>query len=362
MSCRYLFVWLATEILNSGWATAQPMPDFNPEVILSNIRENLSKQKAPEIPSARPVGEIFPEQFLKTIAPCDLYDFSGQGTFYAVFSKSQTPRITTSDLESLAKELKWRLRFNRLYASGIARDAFRENVIRLVQSMRSSGINSLNVEQLSYLAELRLEELKRNGTVGECYEIQSIHRPRMITTWKEMVAVSAKNQAKIDRLFQLPLKGQRPSLTQREMELLQGGSLTREEIGELRAIRKATEVFENATYLKNDYAGGLVNNARSELFGGKQLVCTDEAETYFNFLKVLLRRGLLRHFAPDGKIDRPDRLLGGHQATSLYHKRTGQIYVLDSWHEPGGTAAHITRREDWLNYKDSEDVVAVIEE
>lgn len=361
------------------------MPDFNPESILSEVSKKNFTRETPDTPRAKPVptpetprtklvaaGEKFIQSFLDTLAPCDLYDFSKAGVFHFVFSSARKAKIgqtddnnriiDSSELELLAKELKWRLRYNQLYRSNIARDTFRANVIRLARSMRSSEIDLLNMERLSYLAGFRLEELKGNGTVGECYEIQSIHRVRLLSTWKEMVPVSAESQAKIDRLFRLSLENQRPPPNPRETEILQAGFLTREEMAELRAIRKATELFENATFLKNDYAGGLINNIRSELLGGRQLVCSDETGTYTNFLMVLARRGLLRHFIPGKPIDRPNRLLGGHQAASIYNRRTGETYVLDSWHEPGGTAAHITTRKNWLNCKDYDDAVAVIEE
>lgn len=296
--------------------------------------------------------------FFRSLPVCDVFDFTRHGVFGEL--RLQNKIIDSHVLQQINSELKWRSRANKIYLSGVIRETFRKNIRNLENYLEKNSAQFDSISLMS-IAESYLREQKKMGTVGECYEIQSIHGPRLLSTWKETVALTVIDQALIDELFlnSTAVDEQKITLSSNEKKHLESKSLNIEELLELRSIRKATSIFENSTYLKNDLAGSLWNNVKSELLGGKQQVCVDEAETFMLFIRTLKRRGLIKHFFSTGLIYRENRLLGGHVATVLMNLRTEEYFVLDSWHEAGGKPAHITTYMDWLSSNDFNDAVEV---
>lgn len=129
------------------------------------------------------------------------------------------------------------------------------------------------------------------------------------------------------------------------------------DLKELKAIRQASALFEKATPLRNDNAGGFFSNFKGEIMGGDQLNCVQESMSHLAFLKNLTQKGLIKNFEVVGTIERPpdktefkkDLSRSGHIAIRLKNKKSGQVVVYDSSFERGGEAAHILLEKDWRN-------------
>ncbi len=120
---------------------------------------------------------------------------------------------------------------------------------------------------------------------------------------------------------------------------------------ELRAIRKATKVFGSATILSQDKAGGVLSNLEADWLGRNQMTCNEHAVTFSLFMKTLERRGLLEFFQPLSPISKhppftEDWVKQGHVAAALMSRRTGELFIVDTWYERGGEAAHFIKYDD----------------
>lgn len=304
---------------------------------------------------ARPANlETLSELAFFTSDVCSIQDFTFPKKLVSHLTFDTTMPITVDIVEQVADEFTWGTRFAKLYIPDFTTNRYQsgESFFRLAKAMRDLNINEIILTDLRPFAIQKLEQLKLNRTIGECYTINTMEGP-LVPSWRT-VNLSADVQTRIDRLFkdsQSVLTTQN-KLSDRETKLIAMNILSLEEIIELRALRKATEIFEQNTILSNDMAGGFLNNLWSEAFGGFQQLCTNEALTYQAFVEVLKSRGLLKHFYTGDWVSKRPSIIkdwskGGHVATRLISERTGKIFVLDSWYEMGGKAAHIMTYEDW---------------
>lgn len=121
----------------------------------------------------------------------------------------------------------------------------------------------------------------------------------------------------------------------RASELALRGRLTIQDLKELRAIRKASELFEKATPLKNDDGSGFFSNLKGEIAGRDQLNCDLETSTHLGFLRTLASKGLIKNLEVVGTIQRQpvisdikkDFSQSGHVAVLLRSRETGQEIV-----------------------------------
>lgn len=289
-----------------------------------------------------------------------LYRLSEKGIFSRLTFANDQGRESVISLESLyqlVEEIRggYRPQISKGLQLGIIKQiGFEEDIQRLVTFMEREQLSYLSQTELLEITGDILDQRRKDGTVGEFYEITTNSGRYVLTAM-----VHKNTQSQIDRAFRVrpPTESE---LSLKELTLFRSNRLNLDEIAELRALRSATKIFENATILKNTNAGGAINNARAEFNLGRQLKCVDEYCTYRNFVKTLNERGLLNHFDAAGSAHRKFPVItGGHMALILKSKRNAEQFVLDSWIESGGNAAHITAEEDWRWGRDFEDAASL---
>lgn len=315
----------------------------------------------------RPTLQEFSEHYFSTLNPCAIYDFTLPQELTKSFQFNFHEPLTVQQVEQLADEFSWGGRYAMLFYPRPTTNRYQseKSFFRLAEMMKRFQFSQIVLSEIRPFALAKLDEIKSQGTIGECYPIQTKETPLIAAA--RTVAISSTVQNQMDALFRSQSSVKAVALSDNERSLMDNRILNNEEIMELRAIRTATKIFESHTILRLDLAGGIWTNLKGELLGQNQLACTEEAETYELFLKVLNARGLLRYFKGDGQISmRPgflkDWSQGGHVATRLVNLRSRQIFVLDSWYEKGGEAAHILLEDDWrqlpvssiskINFKD----------
>jgi hypothetical protein len=307
--------------------------------------------------------------YLATLSPSNLFDFTHNGTF------AEALRDTTSLTRDDHREAQLSRSVSDVLIlpngdieqrTKVDLDVFREhypaNLAGLRSAMARAGVDALPVAQIVALADARFRELQRRGQVGAVYDAHSMFgsvAPEGIRP----LAVDPDHQRAIDAAFKRPTPTT-ASLSPVEREAVATGRLTLPEVGELRAIRVATQIFEQATPYGDDY-GGWSGNVLSENFNELgQTNCVEEANTYAMFLQQLEDRGLLHHFSPSGRVRKATThidIKGAyvpkfaemnwstfHTGALLVRRAGGEYYVVDSWVENGGQPAHIVRLHDWL--------------
>lgn len=278
-------------------------------------------------------------------------------SFNGIFSMMAIPdvEVTTEKLRQIADEIVHPTRFNKSYHSALNRPELKDFLNGLADHLEKKGLKRFTYEDLRAAGILRVNEAKKKGEVGECYALQSFGGPRYIFgNISRPQNVSPENQEKIESLMK---NGQNREYHFGDVDtkLYKNNRLTIEELKELKALRNASAVFEQSTFLKNDDAGGFISNLKGELLGGDQLNCALEAHNHTVFIQKLKINGLLKYFSVDETVTRPmkpskkDLTGGGHVAVVLKNNRTGESFVYDSWFEKGGDHAHILTMEDWKN-------------
>lgn len=307
------------------------------------------------------------EKYFNALPPCEAKEFL-DGNVTGAWGT--TMGIIPVEIISLtAKEVVRPLRSNKVYFGSANYPVFGKNAHRLAQELLRNEISSIEWHLLADAATKRYENAKKNGEIGECFSIETLGGYKyLFSEKKDSISVSAKVMNEIDSLFNNKRNSALP-LSQEEKNLLLNKTLTLEEIYELRSIRKATEIFEKNTVLKYDKAGGFFSNISGEVRGDFQQNCSTEASTYIRFLEVLRNRGLLKHFKVFSRITihpefKKDPSRGGHVAVRM-NTRKGKAFILDSWFEPGGSAAHILSLEEWKKLSlakknDFKDVVKIL--
>lgn len=294
---------------------------------------------------------ILLKDFFSKLPPCEAKEFldpamtAGWGHFFG--------RVKRQEISSYASEVVRPTRFNKLYHNHRNRPAFRENAIKLAQELESKGRDDIGKEAIIKLAKQRFENAKARGEVGECIFVDTMGGYKYIFgERRDSIALSKESMEEIEALFGKDSESYKIPLSERESTLIDEGTFTAEEIYELRGIKKATEVFEKNTVLKDDKAGGFFSNLTGEIVGDFQQNCVTESSTYQNFLSMLKNRGYLKYFSNFSQITQTpplsrDPTNSGHAAVKLT-SLSGKSVVLDSWFEKGGSPAHLIKESDWL--------------
>ncbi len=264
--------------------------------------------------------------------------------------------ISVEKIEQLSSEVVRPLRSNKLYQNSLNRPELAKLLKELSSYLKEKGIRYLKCTDLQVAAYDAYAQAKTDKKIGECYQIQTFGGAKYIfgATARE-VSITAAQQKEIEDLFSYQSKPYHLGLL--ESELVIKNQLTVADLKELKAIRKASELFEKATPLRNDDAGGFFSNLKGEIVGGDQLNCDLEAKSHLVFLKSLAQKGIIKNFEVVGSIERKSSITdfkkdisqGGHVAVLLRSKKTGQEIVYDSWFEKGGVAAHILLPDEWRN-------------
>ncbi len=324
----------------------------------------LSFSGAFTLPAEHRVAEWF-----ATVPACDVLEFSSDGIFSQLGRGDQKitvrwlnivwettehalPRVHPHPYRS-GESRRINSRVEREFVVWPKHDQFR-SLLKDLALQLGDGRGHIDLKTIVRLADERLQAAKSAAEVGECYKVAQVTHT-FNTAFVTTEALSPPTQRYIDSLFQRPLDI--AGLDPKESALFRAGRLTLAEIAELRAIRETTGIFKQNTSLRHD-VGGYKGNMN--FFAPIRTVCQTEAQTYYFFLRRLQQRGLLHHFKPSETwAFRPTvNPFDGHAATLIESRRTGDLFVLDSWHEHGGTPAHITDLRDWLQGRDRADVVA----
>ncbi len=269
---------------------------------------------------------------------------------------SSSKTIPVEKLESLAGEIVRPLRFNKLYKSSLNRPELAKLLKDLSAHLKTKGIKYFSCGDLRAAANENYRQAKESQKIGECYQLETFGGIKYVFgAVARNISVTNEQQKKIENLFSLKSSSYHLGLL--DTDLVVKNRLTIDDLKELAAIRKASELFERSTPLKNDDAGGFFSNLKGEFAGGDQLNCVLEAGSHIVFLKSLIQKGLIQNFEVLGPIRRPpdkknikkDFSQSGHVAVLLRSKKTGQEIIYDSWFEKGGGAAHILLPEDWHN-------------
>lgn len=295
--------------------------------------------------------------FFATISPCDAKEFSDMSASWSSFPRDffqigmiSSPSLSVEQILQTADEVVRPLRFNKIYLSNKNRPVFRENARKLAEVLKKEGMSSVDLSTLLTTAYRRYESAKDKLEIGECFPVDTLGGYKYFFGIRtDNVALSAEVFKEIESLFRRDEKS--VILSDQEERLVKTGEFTRPEIIELKAIRKATEIFEKNTILKNDKGGGFFSNLKGEFTGNFQQNCTAESDTYLNFLYILNSRGLLKHFVKFEQItNHPDfnkDPMGADHVAVRMRAQSNKEVVLDSWFEPGGNASHILSMSDW---------------
>lgn len=294
------------------------------------------------------------EKLFSRLDVCALKDFTlSEGVMHSIRNMFVYSDMRLANVEQLIEIFTWNSKvLSRIPdLPKINRYQSQQTFSQLAEIMREDSVRQIDLLQFRSLAEQEILKAKEDNKIGECYTIQIRDLPLRASI--RHIALDVETQRQIDRLFILPLIRQ-SRLSARENNAYRTGTLNKREIRELRAIRKATELFEQNTELRHDNAGGYISNLHAHLFGDFQLTSEDEAVTFRNFLKTLQARGIMKYFNVENQLVEMQPpfernwLKLKHKAVALRNKRTGMVYVLDSWYESGGQAAHILTYDDWL--------------
>jgi len=131
------------------------------------------------------------------------------------------------------------------------------------------------------------------------------------------------------------------------------------ELKELNAIRIASKILEENSFLKDD-KGGWSGNAKKSMRNKSALTrCGNETFTYLYFLSDLNDNGFIKNLNvyKSSYAIRPAWFGAEHQAVQITGLHTKQDYIIDSWLDHGGKMARILKKEDWKKKKDKRNIV-----
>jgi hypothetical protein len=222
---------------------------------------------------------------------------------------------------------------------------------KLMNILVKMNLSEIDPKELRAQAQQSWENRKAAEHIGEVYLACSQEGiGANVEPLCDPVIISERAQRSINSEFEYNI---RPSndfqLTDEKLELR-----------ELNSLKRATKIFEDNTYLKDDVGGILGNFVKTMKNGSRLSRCGNETDTYINFVRSLKQQGLLKHIGLNR--DYQDVIRNGdafikHQAVLLVGLHTDTQYVLDSWLEGGGKMAHILLRKDWEKENDDRDVV-----
>ncbi|PSH68729.1 hypothetical protein CU102_13015 [Phyllobacterium brassicacearum] len=113
------------------------------------------------------------------------------------------------------------------------------------------------------------------------------------------------------------------------------------------AVRRAVQVFER----RSTQVIGVTDRPKMDFGKGRQrgqMDCVDESTNTDHFLRYLQSAGLLR-FHSVGRRDARGSFLDGRYPhfTAVLRDRSGTLWAVDSWYEPGGGLPDVMRLAEW---------------
>ncbi|MBZ9653613.1 hypothetical protein [Phyllobacterium lublinensis] len=113
------------------------------------------------------------------------------------------------------------------------------------------------------------------------------------------------------------------------------------------AVRRAVQVFER----RNTQVIGVIDRPKMDFGEGRQkgqMDCVDESTNTDHFLRYLQSAGLLRFHTVDRRDARGMFIDGRYpHFTAVLRDRSGTLWVVDSWFEPGGGLPDVMRLAEW---------------
>ncbi len=115
---------------------------------------------------------------------------------------------------------------------------------------------------------------------------------------------------------------------------------------ERRAIASAMAIYER---IGGKASGSQNDRPRTGFDNVNQLDCIDEAANMTSLMVMLDRAGLLRHNKPVAPSSRPvsDGNRWPHFAGTVREKKSGRLFVIDSWFRSNGKPAVIVPYKKW---------------
>ena len=113
------------------------------------------------------------------------------------------------------------------------------------------------------------------------------------------------------------------------------------------AVRRAVQVFER----RSTQVIGVTDRPKMDFGKGRQrgqMDCVDESTNTDHFLRYLQSAGLLR-FHSVGRRDARGSFLDGRYPhfTAVLRDRSGTLWAVNSWYEPGGGLPDVMRLAEW---------------
>jgi len=291
--------------------------------------------------------------FFFSIPACEAKEID---SFFTEFEELGSYTYTVDSMSRLAREVTLPLKTNEFYFGWARRPKLKENFLKVVELIKNNDQESIEAANIKRWARARYIGAKSSGEIGECFPIFTMGGIKYaFGTRVDWVSIDSQTMSEIALYFENISESELIlSLSINELIALEAGLIELDAISTLRGIRKATEIFEQNTFLINDKAGGFWSNLSGEFSGNQQQNCTTETYTLLAFLDVLKLNNLIdQEYSYSMITQRPDFFRdpsqSGHVAVELNHPDLSATLVLDSWFEKGGSAAHIITKEDWLS-------------
>jgi hypothetical protein len=305
--------------------------------------------------------------FLRSLDYCTLHDFSSYGFFGMALDPKERPLLSRSDLIEITHfqnfdhdkliypsvpqtqfELKLVSGLDEKYSQYIhegyigVNKNFKDSVLALANQLGETSI--VDSQQVIKQANEIISYSKNSKGICIAISVKD-GNVRNIINWQQ---ITPGDHRKLLGFFSYP-NPKSSELSATELLLYKGNRLNLNEINELRAIRSASQYYEQLTALRNDWGGWTGNVVGS--FCRNNSNCGEEASTVEYFFQFLREEKVLRNFIALTSIVEKStlKLFNKHVSNLLVSKRTGEFFVLDSWVVDGGQPASILTLPLWLS-------------
>lgn len=115
-------------------------------------------------------------------------------------------------------------------------------------------------------------------------------------------------------------------------------------------IAQAIAIFEQKAGAQAGTAADKAGTFGEMFANSDQHDCVDESLNTTVYLKLLEKKGLLRHHSPDSPTVRLPLIHSGswpHQTAVIKEKQSGKLFAVDSWFHDNGYPPEIVPLEDW---------------
>lgn len=258
----------------------------------------------------------------------------GEKSFDLVMKKNyQKDRLQLKYLHLTPLPITWRIsrNLNALFKQ------FKEDIIR-------SGLDAITEESSKLLAQRRL-----NKEFGGLYYGFQFSRDGRNTQFHIKIDLEVEKQ--IMSIMEGKTKFNLNELSAKEKEMIVKGKLSSEEMTELKKLKLVSQIFSSNSPYK-ETPGGWKNNKINPLTHPKNASCPftaycgEHARTTLEFTRQMEDREYLKHFSVQNILIR-NHLLNNHAGVAIKNKRTGEIFILDSWSTKGGTPLKILPLSSW---------------